>query len=58
MQHLKGIILIIIGAMLWGATGPLTEWILKDSGMTVNFSSYCSIACCWSSDFIIFTIYQ
>lgn len=37
MQHLKGIILIIIGAMLWGATGPLTEWILKDSGMTVNF---------------------
>mgnify|MGYP001187777653 FL=1 len=37
MKHFKGIILIVTGAMLWGTTGPLTEWVLKHSGMTVNF---------------------
>ncbi|MFC5542990.1 MAG: DMT family transporter [Bacilli bacterium] len=37
MKHIKGIMLIVTGAMMWGTTGPLTEWILKSSGMTVNF---------------------
>lgn len=33
----KGIILIIIGATLWGASGPMMEWLLKNSNMTVPF---------------------
>lgn len=37
MEHLKGILLIVTGSMLWGATGPLTEWLLRDTGMTVHF---------------------
>jgi drug/metabolite transporter (DMT)-like permease len=37
MQRLKGIIMIISGAMLWGATGPMMEWILLNSEMSVSF---------------------
>lgn len=37
MKYLTGILLICIGSMLWGATGPLTEWILNVTGMSVNF---------------------
>lgn len=37
MEHLKGIVLIILGAMFWGATGPLTEILFSDTGMSVSF---------------------
>lgn len=37
MERWKGIILIIVGAMLWGATGPMMEWVLEDSGISVSF---------------------
>lgn len=37
MFRAKGIILIVSGAMLWGSTGPLIEWILSNSGLTVPF---------------------
>lgn len=37
MSRLKGIAMIITGAILWGATGPIMEWILGSSGMTVAF---------------------
>ena len=37
MIRAKGIVLIITGAMLWGATGPLMEWILSHSRISVPF---------------------
>ncbi|MCZ2257440.1 DMT family transporter [Sporosarcina sp. G11-34] len=37
MNRLKGIAMIVSGAMLWGATGPMMEWILSSSEMTVSF---------------------
>ncbi|PUB16825.1 DMT family transporter [Paenisporosarcina sp. OV554] len=37
MIRAKGIVLIISGAMLWGATGPLIEWILSNSELSVPF---------------------
>lgn len=37
MEHLKGILLIVSGSMLWGATGPLMEYLLDSTGMTVSF---------------------
>ena len=37
MGRLKGIILIISGSMLWGATGPLMEWLLGHTVLTVSF---------------------
>ncbi|MGE7624686.1 DMT family transporter [Viridibacillus sp. NPDC096237] len=36
-HRLKGIVMIISGAMLWGATGPLMEWVLSNSELTVPF---------------------
>lgn len=36
-QRLKGIIVIISGAMLWGATGPMMEWVLSSSELSVSF---------------------
>ncbi|WP_075618481.1 DMT family transporter [Paenisporosarcina indica] len=33
----KGILLIVTGAMLWGATGPLMEWILSNYELSVSF---------------------
>lgn len=37
MNRWKGITLIIVGSMLWGATGPMMEWILNTSGLSVSF---------------------
>lgn len=37
MKRLTGIIMIISGAILWGASGPMMEWILLNSNMTVAF---------------------
>lgn len=37
MNRLKGIAMIISGAMLWGATGPMMEWLLRNTVMTVSF---------------------
>ncbi|QUW21068.1 EamA family transporter [Sporosarcina sp. Marseille-Q4063] len=37
MSRLKGIAMIIAGAMLWGATGPMIEWLLDNTEMTVSF---------------------
>ncbi len=37
MFRLKGIIMIISGSMLWGATGPILEWILETTNWSVPF---------------------
>ena len=37
MKRLKGIVMIIVGAMLWGATGPMMEWLLDNTELTVSF---------------------
>lgn len=37
MERWKGIVLIIVGSMLWGATGPMMEWIMEESGISVSF---------------------
>ncbi|MER2261938.1 MAG: EamA family transporter [Psychrobacillus sp.] len=37
MKRSKGIILIIIGSILWGATGPMMEWVLHNSELSVSF---------------------
>ncbi|WP_286924090.1 MULTISPECIES: DMT family transporter [Lysinibacillus] len=37
MERLKGIIFIVTGSMLWGATGPLMEWLLSHTPLTVTF---------------------
>ncbi len=37
MQRLKGIIFIVSGAMLGGATGPLMEGLLNHTSLTVSF---------------------
>lgn len=37
MNRAKGIFMIIIGAMMWGATGPMMEWILSTSEMSISF---------------------
>ncbi|WP_102347736.1 DMT family transporter [Bacillus sp. Marseille-P3661] len=37
MLRLNGILMIIIGSMLWGATGPLMEWLLENMKLTVTF---------------------
>ena len=37
MNRLKGIAMIISGAILWGASGPMMEWILLNSDMSVSF---------------------
>lgn len=37
MLRLKGILMIVIGSMLWGATGPISEWVLKNTELTVPF---------------------
>ncbi|WP_053366579.1 DMT family transporter [Bacillus sp. FJAT-27245] len=33
----KGLAMIVIGAMLWGTTGPIMEWILSETKITVSF---------------------
>ncbi|MEH7884207.1 DMT family transporter [Bacillus sp. JJ1609] len=37
MLRLKGILMIVMGAMLWGTTGSLTEWVLSNTDLTVPF---------------------
>lgn len=37
MNRLKGIAMILSGAALWGATGPLMEWALAVYGISVSF---------------------
>lgn len=37
MVRLKGILMIVIGSMLWGTTGSLTEWVLAHTELTVPF---------------------
>ena len=37
MERLKGISMILIGAILWGATGPLMEWAMVVYGISVPF---------------------
>ncbi|MBD7944075.1 DMT family transporter [Psychrobacillus sp. FSL K6-2684] len=37
MERGKGIFLIILGSILWGATGPMMEWVLHNSEVTVSF---------------------
>ncbi|EON73819.1 DMT family transporter [Lysinibacillus sphaericus] len=37
MERLKGLLFIISGSMLWGATGPLMEWLLNHTPLTVSF---------------------
>lgn len=37
MLRLKGILMIVVGSMLWGTTGSLTEWVLANTDLTVPF---------------------
>lgn len=37
MERLKGIAMIIVGSMFWGATGPMMEWLLQTTSMTAEF---------------------
>ncbi|MBT2663573.1 DMT family transporter [Bacillus sp. ISL-45] len=37
MVRLKGILMIVIGAMLWGMTGSITEWVLANTELSVPF---------------------
>ncbi|MBT2681201.1 EamA family transporter [Bacillus sp. ISL-35] len=37
MLRLKGILMIVFGAMLWGMTGSITEWVLDNTELTVPF---------------------
>ncbi|WP_422123569.1 DMT family transporter [Planococcus sp. X10-3] len=37
MNRLKGIAMIVTGAALWGASGPMMEWILDVYGISVSF---------------------
>lgn len=29
--------MVVIGSMMWGATGPMMEWMLSESSITVSF---------------------
>ncbi|MDP4159186.1 MAG: DMT family transporter [Bacillota bacterium] len=37
MAHLKGIALIVLGAMFWGANGPMMQILFTEMGMSVSF---------------------
>ncbi|KGR82219.1 DMT family transporter [Lysinibacillus odysseyi] len=37
MDRLKGILMIVSGALCWGATGPMMEWLLHTTSITVSF---------------------
>lgn len=37
MNRVKGIAMILSGAALWGATGPLMEWLFETYGLSVSF---------------------
>lgn len=36
MLRLKGIAMIVFGAILWGTTGPMMEWILNSDSLSVS----------------------
>ncbi|MCK1999430.1 DMT family transporter [Psychrobacillus psychrodurans] len=33
----KGILLIVLGSILWGASGPMMEWVLNNTSLSVSF---------------------
>lgn len=35
MLRLKGIVMILLGSMLWGTTGSITEWLLENKNLSV-----------------------
>ena len=37
MNRWKGILMITIGSIFWGATGPMMEWMLHHTSMTPEF---------------------
>lgn len=37
MNRVKGILMITIGSMFWGATGPMMEWLLSETGLSASF---------------------
>ena len=37
MNRWKGILMITIGSIFWGATGPMMEWMLHHTKMTPEF---------------------
>ena len=37
MNRVKGILMITIGSIFWGATGPMMEWMLQHTNMTPEF---------------------
>ncbi|MGG0645097.1 DMT family transporter [Sporosarcina gallistercoris] len=37
MERVKGLAMIIVGASLWGLSGPMMEWTLEHSSMSVSF---------------------
>ncbi|MGB6407807.1 MAG: DMT family transporter [Planococcus donghaensis] len=37
MERLKGVSMILIGAIMWGATGPLMEWVMNNYVVSVPF---------------------
>ncbi|WP_033541443.1 DMT family transporter [Planococcus sp. CAU13] len=37
MDRIKGIAMIITGAALWGASGPMMEWVMDVYGISVSF---------------------
>lgn len=37
MERVKGIAMITVGSMLWGATGPMMEWFLGNTSIPVPF---------------------
>lgn len=37
MHRVKGILMITIGSIFWGATGPMMEWMLQYTNMTPEF---------------------
>ena len=37
MDRLKGIFLIVTGALFWGATGPMMEWLLHNTTISASF---------------------
>lgn len=37
IERVKGLIMIITGATFWGATGPMMEWLLSNTEMSVSF---------------------
>lgn len=37
MDRLKGIMMIVSGALCWGATGPMMEWLLHTASITPSF---------------------